>query len=76
MIFIAVLFILIPTKAVLYSLFIHLLMLNRVDSTRFNMTCGVHWFKSNYSDKVGYVPMFSFPTDNGTREKWFRAIPR
>ena len=40
------------------------------------MTCLVPGCKSNYYDKDEYVPVFSFPTDVETREKWFRAIPR
>ena len=40
------------------------------------MACLVPGCKSNYCDKVEYIPVFSFPADNETREKWFRAIPR
>lgn len=40
------------------------------------MACLVPGCKANYCVKDEYIPVFSFPADNETREKWFRAIPR
>ena len=42
----------------------------------FNMSCVVPGCKSNYRKENAYTSVFSFPTDNDTREMWFRAIPR
>ena len=40
------------------------------------MSCVVPGCRSNYRKEDAYTSTFSFPTDNDTREMWFRAIPR